>query len=95
MKIVRVGLDVPVGQTFDYLSCDAGVGDIGSRVLVQFGKRAMIGIVLEVQDSSEVPATRLKQVVRLLRDTPALSHEDLRLLRFASEYYHYPMGQVV
>ena len=95
MKIVRVGLDVPVGQTFDYLSCDAGVGDVGSRVLVQFGKRAMIGIVLEVQGSSEVPATRLKQVVRLLRDTPALSHEDLRLLRFASEYYHYPMGQVV
>ena len=95
MNIVRVGLDVPVAQSFDYLSPGAEHGDIGSRVLVQFGKRTMIGVVLEVWDDSNVPTTRLKHVVQLLRGTPAFSRDDLRLLRFASEYYHYPLGQVV
>ncbi|MGZ5148511.1 MAG: primosomal protein N' [Burkholderiales bacterium] len=95
MNIVRVGLDVPLAQSFDYLSPGAEHGDIGSRVLVQFGKRTMIGVVLEVWDDSNVPTTRLKHVVQLLRGTPAFSRDDLRLLRFASEYYHYPLGQVV
>jgi primosomal protein N' (replication factor Y) len=94
MKIVRVALDVPVSQTFDYLAPDGDV-EIGTRVLVPFGPRRMIGIAMETAAQSSVPADRLKRVTRVLRETPALSQHDLRLLNFASEYYHYPLGQVV
>jgi primosomal protein N' (replication factor Y) len=95
MTIVRVGLDLPLAQSFDYLSADAQASDIGTRVLVPFGQRTMIGVLLDVGDTSTMPLTRLKPVIRILRSTPALSPDDLRLLRFASDYYHYPLGLVV
>ena len=31
----------------------------------------------------------------MLRDLPPLAAEDLRLLRFAADYYHHPLGAVV
>lgn len=94
MNIVRVALDVPVSQTFDYLAPDEEV-EIGTRVLVPFGARKLIGVAVGLDDRSTLPANRLRRVTRVLRSTPALSGDDLRLLNFAAEYYHYPLGQVV
>jgi primosomal protein N' (replication factor Y) len=93
MKIVRVGLDVPVNKLFDY-RCDADVA-IGERVLVSFGKRSVVGVVLEIAASSDQTPAQLKSITRVLRDAPPFSADDLKLLRFASEYYHYPLGAAV
>ena len=69
---------------------------VGERVLVPFGKRRVVGVVLEVADAlRRSPTDRLKSVTRVLRDGAAARAEDLRLLRFAADYYHYPLGQVV
>src|SRR5687768_3571687 len=95
MTIVKVGLDVPVAQLFDYLAGGADARDIGKRVVVPFGRRSAVGMVLDVSEHSSLPAGKLKSVTRILRDAPGLSADDLRLLRFAAEYYHYPLGQVV
>ena len=95
MAIVSVGLDVPVPRLFDYLAPGAGELDVGQRVVVPFGKRTAVGVVLDVSEHSDLPRDKLKTVTRFLRNAPALSADDLRLLRFASEYYHYPLGQVV
>jgi len=93
MKIVRVGLDVPVNKLFDY-RCNADV-EIGARVLVSFGKRSAVGIVVEIAASSDQKPAQLKSITRVLRDVPPFSADDLKLLRFASEYYHYPLGAAV
>jgi primosomal protein N' (replication factor Y) (superfamily II helicase) len=93
MRVVRVGLDVPVDKLFDY-RCDAEV-EIGARVLVSFGKRNNVGVVLEIRSSSDQDPARLKSVMRVLRDAPSFSADDLKLLRFASEYYHHPLGTTV
>src|SRR5688572_15414434 len=95
MSIVRVGLDVPVAQTYDYRVDAAGDVRVGERVLVPFGKRRAIGVVLEIADASAISDDRLKSVVQVLRDSAPLGADDLRLLRFAAEYYHHPLGQVV
>ena len=95
MSIVRVGLDVPVAQTYDYRVNAAGDAHVGERVLVPFGKRRAVGVVLEVADASAISDERLKSVIQVLRDGPPLRAEDLRLLRFAADYYHHPLGQVV
>lgn len=95
MKIVRVGLDVPVDQCFDYRADDAAESDVGRLVVVPFGKRIATGVILEIASASEIPAARVKHVIRIAREAPGWSGEDLRLLRFASDYYHYPLGQVV
>lgn len=94
MKIVRIGFDVPVDTLFDYRCDEVREADVGARALAPFGRRNAVGVILEIADSSEVAAPRLKSVVRILRDAPGFSPEDIGLLRFASDYYHHPLGAV-
>ena len=65
MKIVRVGFEVPLDRLFDYRCDDARESDIGARVLAPFGKRSMVGVILEITDTSE----RLRQEYELLDQT--------------------------
>ena len=95
MNIVRVGFDVPIDTLFDYRCDTASASDVGVRVQAPLGKREAIGVVLEVTDSSPVASTRLKSITRFLRDAPAFSSADLRLMRFSAEYYQHPIGSVV
>lgn len=95
MSIVRVGLDVPLNQCFDYRADDADASDVGRLALVPFGKRTVVGVVLEIASATEIPANRIKSVIRISRELPGWNAEDLRLLQFASDYYHHPLGQVV
>ncbi|MBI4207119.1 MAG: primosomal protein N' [Betaproteobacteria bacterium] len=95
MKIVRVALDVPVNTLFDYRSDDVHAGDIGRRILVPFGRKTAMGIVVELAAASDVPPDRLKSALRVLRDAPVLSSVDLNLLKFAAAYYHHALGATV
>ena len=56
MPIVRVALDVPLPKLFDYLAEVAGRADIGRRVIVPFGQRRQVGLIVELTQASEVPA---------------------------------------
>ncbi len=94
MKIIRVGLDVPVAKLFDYRG-DAHADDVGRRVLVPFGKKTVVGVIIEVAAASAVPHHRLKTALRILRDEPPLASDALRLLKFASDYYHHALGATV
>ena len=51
MKVVRVAIDVPIEKVFDYLGELAAPGD---RVVVPFGARARVGVVLETATASKV-----------------------------------------
>jgi len=95
MSIIRVALDVPVAKLFDYLAPEANAADVGRRVLVPFGRKTAVGVIVELAQFTAVPAERLKEAVRILRDLPPFAAEDLRLLRFAADYYHHPLGAVV
>ncbi|HXF65938.1 MAG TPA: primosomal protein N' [Burkholderiales bacterium] len=96
MAIIRVALDVPVPTLFDYRCEDATEGDIGRRALVPFGKSIAIGIIVEITDATSVARERLRRPLRVLRDEPpAFEAPDLELLKFASDYYHHPLGAVV
>ena len=95
MTIIRVALDVPVDKLFDYRAPGSSAADIGRRVVVPFGRKSVVGVIVETADTSEVPAERLKSAHEVLRDLPPFSAEDLRLMRFAAEYYHHPLGAVV
>jgi len=93
MPIVRVALDVPLSTLFDY-TVDELVAP-GMRVLVPFGRRQMIGVVLECVNTTAVLPERIKTVSEVLHDSEPLSSELLKLLCFCSDYYHYPVGQTV
>ncbi|MBA0902046.1 MAG: primosomal protein N' [Candidatus Nitrotoga sp.] len=95
MKIVRVALDVPLSKLFDYsLGNDISISP-GQRVLVSFGHKEMVGVAIECVASSALLAERIKPVLKVLDDTPAMPDELLGLLHFCSDYYHYPLGATV
>ena len=98
MLIARVALDVPLNRCFDYLVPELlgiSAADIGCRVLVPFGQRSKIGIIVALPASSDFPAAQLKWVENILRDLPALPADWFRLTEFCASYYHAPLGEVM
>jgi len=61
MNILRVALDLPLPRVFDYSSDEATVADIGMRVLVPFGNKRAVGVIVAIADSTEVEAGKLKR----------------------------------
>ncbi|MDD4912929.1 MAG: primosomal protein N' [Sideroxydans sp.] len=92
MPIIRVALDVPLSTLFDYKVNDEISLEIGQRVVVPFGRKEVVGIAMEWAEQSELDVARIKVVTRVLDDVPPLPSDTLKLLRFCSDYYHYPIG---
>ena len=60
--ILKVALDVPLDGVFDYRS-DVPV-QVGQRVVVPFGPRKQVGIVVDIADNSEIAPTKLKSILQ-------------------------------
>ncbi len=95
MPIIRVALDVPLSTLFDYVVEENTEVIFGQRVLVPFGRKQVLGVVMERAEQSDLSAARLKAVTQVLDDVPPLPQEMLTLLRFCSDYYHHPLGMTV
>jgi primosomal protein N' (replication factor Y) len=97
--IFRVALDTPLKRLFDYLPPAGGLFQApiepGMRVRVPFGRQKLVGIVMETASSSELAPERLKPVLEVLDARPVLDASALALLRWAAEYYHHPIGEVL
>ena len=92
-KILKVALDVPIYQLFDYLSDGSSVL-LGQQVKVPFGKRVVIGVVCEFADSSSLSANKLKKIIST--DNEVLCDKELlHLIKFSANYYHHPIGQSI
>ena len=94
--IVKVAVNVPLSREFDYLpAAGAPLPQPGSRVLVPFGHRRQTGVVTALAGESELPGNKVRRCVATLDREPVLSGDDLWLIRFTSNYYHHPVGEVV
>ena len=68
-RVTRVALPVPLPQLFDYLPLPGSASPApGVRVVVPFGKRKLVGIVIASDVDSEVPKERLLRLDRVLDD---------------------------
>ncbi|MGK7297229.1 MAG: primosomal protein N' [Candidatus Wenzhouxiangella sp. M2_3B_020] len=94
-EFVRVAVPTPLHRLFDYLP-PAGeeAPAAGSRVLVPFGGRRLVGLVVESAHDSRVEPGRLKPVERVL-DRALVPHELLELLRWTANYYAAAPGEIV
>lgn len=94
--VLKVAVNVPLSREFDYLPAAEGRLPVpGSRVEVQFGPRRQVGLVLEHSNQSDLAPARIRRCLTVLDESPLLSDADLRLIRFTSDYYHHPIGEVV
>ncbi len=94
--ILRVAIPVPLFQVFDYLPPLNGNLALcpGLRVLVQLGKRQLVGLLIEISGSTEVDWKTLRPVRAIIDSEPIFSQDLLALLQWASHYYHHPPGEV-
>lgn len=93
VQILRVALDVPLDRLFDYLN-NGFHAQVGSRVVVSFAGRNLVGVVLAITSQTDVPLDKLKPVMQVFDDV-ALDDATYKLLKFCADYYHYPLGQTL
>ena len=94
--VLEVALDTPLHRLFDYrLPTELGTVQPGSLVEVPFGRTRQVGVALGPAAGSTVDAAKLRDVIRVLDDRPALSPDILRLAQFCADYYHYPLGAIL
>jgi primosomal protein N' (replication factor Y) len=92
---VRVALDVPLAKLFDYAQAGGAHAQVGDRVVVPFGARQQLGVVIEAQVESAVPVSRMKAITAVRDDAPPLPADWLELMRFLSGYYQRPLGETI
>ncbi len=73
-----------VDKIFEYSFYDSAITK-GSRVIVPFGKTVLEGIVVGVKEKSQFPPDKIKNILRLLEQTPALTEETLKLSEYVSQ----------
>ncbi len=95
-EIIRVALDTPLRRTFDYLrDADSPAGMAGQRVRVPFGRREKIGFIVSIENQSEIDNAKLKRISSYIDHQPTFDPALLTLLRWAADYYHHPLGEVI
>ncbi len=94
--VLQVVFDTPLRQSFDYLA-PAGqpLPRPGERVRAPFGRQKAIGLVVAHATSSALPHTRLKPALEAIDTTPIWDEATFGLLRWAADYYHHPLGDVL
>ncbi|MCP5195575.1 MAG: primosomal protein N' [Gammaproteobacteria bacterium] len=95
--ILRVAVPSPLYRTFDYLpppDCDLAALQLGMRVRVPFGRRQVIGFLVELGVDSCLDIASLRPALAILDTEPVLSADVLALIQWAQRYYHHPPGEV-
>ncbi len=67
----------------------------GTRVLVPFRNKTVVGIVWETDIAPDMDAARILNIQTTFSDESPLPESWRDLLSFTSRYYHYPTGQAV
>lgn len=97
-RYLRVAIPSPLYRDFDYLppaGADPAALVPGVRLKLPFGRRELVGVLLEIAAEPQVAATKLKTARTLLDTTPAIPGDMLALARWAAEYYRHPIGEVI
>lgn len=98
MLILHIAVNKPLRGCFDYLPPIhlAHTSWLpGMRLLVPFGKKMIIGILLRVNHKSCIDIHKLKPIVAVLDEVPLIPPKLLDLCEWASRYYQHPLGEVI
>jgi primosomal protein N' (replication factor Y) len=96
--ILRVAVPSPLRQLFDYLppaDCPPAALRPGVRVRVPFGRRDLIGVLIEVAERTDIAPDQLKVATEVLDAAPIFVPRLLALLQWAADYYHASLGECV
>ena len=91
----NVALPVPLRTTFTYAVPEALRDTLqpGTRVLVPFRKKSMVGVVVEMADKAPANA-KIREITKVMEFAPALTPKLTELGKWISNYYLAPVGEV-
>jgi len=95
-SLIDVAVPYPVDKLFTYAVPEALRARVqpGARVLVPFGPRRVTGYVIAAR--GRIPhAVKLKEIAGLIDEEPLLTGGLIDLARWMSQYYLYPLGEVL
>ncbi|MFC0325197.1 primosomal protein N' [Halomonas organivorans] len=96
-SVLGVAIPSPLRRLFDYRPAatpPTGGWQPGVRVQVPFGRRQVVGVVLECRATSDLPLAKLKPIDACLDATP-LPADWLWLCRFTARYYQHAPGDTL
>lgn len=93
--ILRLALPSPLRRLFDYLP-PVGIPYSalrpGARLRVPFGRREIVGVLVEMVEHTDVPAGKLKPALELIDTTPPLPPALFKLCLWTAQYYQHSLG---
>ena len=96
MAFIQVAVPVPLRQLFTYTHDNALRA--GVRVVVPFGPRKLVGVVVETLQKSENEienSNKLKAIESVLDDDPIIDDVLLKMAQWLWQYYHHAPGEVL
>jgi primosomal protein N' (replication factor Y) len=91
----NVALPVPLRATFTYAIPEALRATLqpGTRVLVPFRKKSMVGVVVELANQAPTNA-KIREITKAMESAPALTPKLTELAKWIANYYLAPVGEV-
>jgi len=91
----NVALPVPLRTTFTYSVPEALRDSVrpGSRVLVPFRNKSLVGVVVECVQHAP-PTTKIREISKILDFLPAVTPKLVALAHWIAGYYLAPVGEV-
>ncbi|MCV2508434.1 MAG: primosomal protein N' [Candidatus Lightella neohaematopini] len=90
--IIDVALPIPIFKTFVYKVANYINPIIGTRVLVPFGKKNIIGIITDINVNSKLLINNIKYVIRIFDQKSLFTNSLWYIIKWGAQYYHYPIG---
>jgi primosomal protein N' (replication factor Y) (superfamily II helicase) len=92
---VNIALNLPINKLFTYKVPEKYINEIeiGKRAFVPFGKKTLTGIIISIQESSDV--RNIKEIKKVIDNESIYTHEMILLSEWISNYYLSPIGRVL
>ena len=94
---IAVAIPVPMRQLFTYQvpsSLQTPQLQLGERVVVPFGARKVIGIVISIEQQCDIASNKLKSISARVDNGSNINPQLLKLLLLCAKYYQHPIGDV-
>lgn len=95
---LRIAIPTPLRQLFDYLppkNCNLQALQPGMRIQVPLKQRELVGILIATTTEPSYPWDKLKSASAIMDSEPIIPMDIWKLCHWASDYYHYPLGEVL
>lgn len=95
--LCEVAVPIPLARAFSYEVPTHLVAQVrpGTRVLCEFGRKKVLGVVLSTTEGPAPEGVRLKPIVRVIDSQPVIPAELLLFLKELAAYYFAPIGEVL